>query len=373
MGSEMTSRERVNNAIEFKEVDRVPILFRSIECMSLDRPRELLDLGADDIIRIGPPPVPGPEVRVRSWREEAEPYPILHTEWSTPAGALHASARMTEDWQPAELPLYSDHQWSRGLDFPVKSEADLAALDYILADPFDCDTTQHREACEATVARARELGVAVWANVSASTLFAMGLMGGHRAMYAPLDEPEFFEELIERVGRRTRRQIEWLLALEVDIFYRSGCYETVDLYSPDHVRHFFMPQLEADLELIHGAGAKLHNFAQTGVMPFLDDYAAMGLDLLSSLDVKGTNPMDLAETKSRIGDRVALMGGVDNRRLFEQASAEEMDGAVRDTLEIMAPGGGYILSTCGMIFPHAKPENVIAFIEAGRRYGRLLS
>jgi len=47
-----------------------------------------------------------------------------------------------------------------------------------------------------------------------------------------------------------------------------------------------------------------------------------------------------------------------------------MGETVLEMLRILAPGGGYILSTCGMLFPEASEENILAFIEAGRKYGQ---
>ena len=376
MRDAMTSGERVNAAIELKELDRVPIVFRTIQCMDyhwrgpIERANYLLALGCDDMLQFALPECCSPQVKTRVWTEDARPYPILHKEWSTPAGKLHASVYVTDDWRVDDVPLYSDHAWSRGLDFPVKSREDFAALDHILYDPFRGVSKEYRRTCEELVRSARQIGVAVWGIMSPSPLYAMGFIGGKRSMFASVDEPEFFQELITRVGRWSRRGMEWLIDLGVDCIYRSGCYETVDLFSPDAVRRLFMPELKADVELAHHAGVKLHNFAQTGVMPFLDDYAAMGLDLLSSLDPAGSNPTDLAEVKRRIGNKVALMGGVENRELFERSDPEKVKAVVKHTLEVLAPGGGYILSTAGTIMPHAKEENVLAFIEAGLQYGR---
>ena len=39
-------------------------------------------------------------------------------------------------------------------------------------------------------------------------------------------------------------------------------------------------------------------------------------------------------------------------------------------LRIMAPGGGYVLSTTGSFRSEAKKENVLAYIEAGKEFGR---
>jgi len=376
MSGELSSAERVRLAFARETPDRVPILYRGTDPWAgrwrdqVERARFMLDLGADARLNLGVPAPMHPEVSSRVWREEAEPYPILHKAWRTPAGELHASVQITEDWQVRDVPLYSDHAWSRGVEYMVKSEADLEALRYVLHDPREADLSGHREHAAAVRRQADELGVIVQGNMIPAPLYAMGFIGGEPMMMAVRDDPELVRATLQVAHEWATASLELLLEAPIDCVYRSNCYETVDLFAPRDVRELFMPLLEADARLCHEAGVPLHGFAQTGIMPFLEDWADAGVDIISSLDPLGPNAMDLAETKRRVGDRCCLMGGVDNRGPFIEGTAEEMEETVIETLRIMAPGGGYILSPAGMIFPQGKEENLLAFIEAGRRWGR---
>ena len=298
-------------------------------------------------------------------REQTDTGPVLHKEWRTPVGTLRASARLTDDWQPEDLPLYSDHLWGRGLEFLVKGPSDLAALDLVLGDPRAGDVAAWRERHRKLRCGADRLGVVLQGAITGASIYAMGLLGPKRAIMAVRDEPELFRQLLQRTQRWTAQSVELLLEAGVDVLYRSGCYETVDLFSPSDVREFFMPLLKEDVALCHQAGVPLHNFAQTGVGPFIGDYPEIGVDILSSLDTRGVNPLDLAEVKRQTAGRCCLMGGVDNRDPFITRPASDMESSVLEVLRVLAPGGGYILSTCGTIFPEGKEENVLAFIEAG--------
>lgn len=42
---------------------------------------------------------------------------------------------------------------------------------------------------------------------------------------------------------------------------------------------------------------------------------------------------------------------------------------VRETISVVAPGGGYILSSSNTIHPGVKPENYIAMVKAAREFG----
>ena len=376
MAGDMTSRERVLAAYAGQEPDRVPIVFRTVRPLEgrwrnrVERAEVLLGMGVDDVLPVGLPTVHGPHVTASVWKEAAEPYPVLHKRWETPAGTLHASVQLTDDWQPKDVPLYADQSWSRGVEFLVKGPEDLDALDAILADPRQGDLAAWRERVRETRAAADRLGVVLQGNMWPAPLYAKGFIGPMRAILAVREEPELLDEVLRRVHRWTRQGLELLLDAGVDVVYRSGCYETVDFFAPEDVRRFFMPILKADVELCHQAGVPLHSFAQTGVAPFIEDYVEMGVDVLSALDTRGANPLDLADVKRRVDGRCCLMGGVDNRTPFTDGSPEQMERTVLDVLRILAPGGGYILSTSGTLFPETVEANVMAFIEAGLKWGR---
>ena len=371
----ITSRERVLLAYARQEPDRVPIIFRAIHPSAhrwrnqIERAELLLSWGADDILNFTPPLTTHPSAIKRLWQEAGRPYPVLHQAWYTPQGTLHASVFRTEDWPSEDIPFYSDHAWSRGIDHWLKTEDDLPALAYLLRDPREGDLEQIRAQFAALRAEADRLGVAVQGSMHPAPLYALGLLGGQRCITLVRDDPDLFAAVLAAVQRWSRQNLTLLLELGVDVVYRSSCYETIDFYAPADVRRFFMPLLREDVRLCHEAGVPLHSFAQTGVMPFLEDYASMGLDILSSLDTRGANPMDLALVRQRLAGRCCLMGGVDNRDPFITQSASQMEQVVLDVLRLLAPGGGYILSPAGMIFPEGKEENVRAFIEAGRRHG----
>lgn len=371
----MNSRERLLTAYRCDTPDRVPIVFRAILPFEhrwrnqVERAETLLGLGADDLLTLSPPTA-HPEITTRSWCEECEPYPLLHKVYETPAGALHTAVQLTPDWQVDDLPLYSDHAWSRGVEPLVKTMDDLAALRYVLGRPRAEQLEEWRRQAAQLRSEADRLGVVLQGAMHPAPLYAMGFLGGGRCLLLVRDDPDLFAAVVRVVAEWSTFGLELLLAAGVDVVYRSSCYETVDFFAPSDVRDLFMPVLAEDIGRCHAAGIPLHSFAQTGVMPFLEDYAVVGLDILSSLDPAGANPMDLRAVKASLGGRCCLMGGVNNREPFLREPPERMEQTVRDTLAVLAPGGGYILSPAGMIFPEGSEENILAFIAAGRRLGR---
>jgi uroporphyrinogen-III decarboxylase len=55
--------------------------------------------------------------------------------------------------------------------------------------------------------------------------------------------------------------------------------------------------------------------------------------------------------------------------LLKTASPEEVKAHVKQLIDDVAGDGGYILST-GAVLDDSKPENLHAFIDVGKQYGR---
>lgn len=376
MRAEMTCQERLMATINFEPTDRVPIVFRDARPLEhnwtdpVSRAAYLLGLGIDDVISFGTPRARHPEVTEECWHEETEAYPILHKRYDTPAGPLHMAARLSEDWQVDDLPLIADQLWARTIEPLIKNDADLDALDYVLYDPRQANMDGFREQITYYTREAQRLGVPVMADLPAAPGHVFCFLTAKRMMLTIRDNPEFVREVLRRTQVWTRANLELLLDLGVDIIYYSGCYETVDFWSPTDVRELFLPLVAENVRIAHQAGAKFHYFTQTGSMPFLDDYAQMGVDMLSALDNYGTNGTDPVAAKQLIGDRVCLMGGVDPREPFERRTPEYVRQVTLEMVRAMAPGGGYILSTTGSFQVNSQPENIMAFIKWGLQYGR---
>ncbi len=72
---------------------------------------------------------------------------------------------------------------------------------------------------------------------------------------------------------------------------------------------------------------------------------------------------DIADVKSRVGDRMCLMGNVNPLEVGVRGTPEEVRAATLEVLE-KSGGEGIILSVGGGTSPGMPRENILAMIEA---------
>jgi uroporphyrinogen decarboxylase len=105
------------------------------------------------------------------------------------------------------------------------------------------------------------------------------------------------------------------------------------------------------------------------IRPFLADLVDLGVDILNPIQVaaKGMNP---AEIKAEFGQQLCFLGGVDSQHNLRVGTPEQVAAEVRQRIQEMGPGGGYVLAPSHNIGDDVPLENMLAFFEAARQYGR---
>lgn len=102
----------------------------------------------------------------------------------------------------------------------------------------------------------------------------------------------------------------------------------------------------------------------------MDDLAECGFDGLQSLQPSAG--MDIREIKEKYGSRLCLWGNIDLDYIMCFGSTDEVRADVRRTIDIAAPGGGFILSTCNTMVDIIPPANIFAMMEEAERQEKKL-
>lgn len=388
----LTSRERMLNAISCQEVDHTPCCFIQFSALEarcrgqLDMAARLLEWGLDAMVQTPPwlLTVPGdtadlrglpvrfpPEVSIREWSEppgRGRRYPILHKEYLTPAGELTVEVRKTDDWPyGSHVPFLDDYIIPRAHKPLVAAPEDLEPLRCLLAPPGLEEIEEFHESTRPLRRLAQERGLLVSGGAGVGGDMAGWLCGLQELIVLAQDRPDFVDELMATIAGWNLRRMEVVLDAGVDLWVRRGWYESCDFWSPALYRRHILPHLKREAELAHGGGAKFGYIMTSRVTPLLDMILEAGVDVLIGLDplMGGT---DLKAVKEKVRGRMCLWGGVNAPLTVEQGRAEAVRQAVREALETLSPGGGFILAPVDDVEDPSERawDNAQAFIRAWR-------
>jgi uroporphyrinogen decarboxylase len=379
----MTPRARVLAAMSHEEPDRVPIVLgvsnaTGIKMKPYRELKELLGIAADDQYLYR-----WPELGTAAVDEETlvhlgsdvrgvldvEPARVLERNAARPPHADYinswgSGAREIRpgEWFPMVCPMASattveeieDHPWP-DMDDPTRV-AHVAAEAARLA-------AENRYAIMATP----------WLLFPLERAFAMQGMDTFLMNLAL--HPEFAEALLWKIQERCKVLMgHFLEALgdNVDIIKIGddlGTQESL-LMSPDMYRRILKP-IHADyIRFIRErTQAKVFFHTDGDVFPLIDDLVEMGIDILNPIQTSAGKMSNLEELKARWGDRLTFCGAVDTHRILPSGTPDEVRAEVRRVIEILAPGGGYMVSSVHTVMDDVPAENILAMVEAVEECG----
>ena len=131
------------------------------------------------------------------------------------------------------------------------------------------------------------------------------------------------------------------------------------MFSPACFDGFFVPRLQRFIDLAHehGALAMMHSCGDTHeIMP---TFIEMGLDILDAMQPEpvGMNP---AEIERLYGGELTFCGLISTQQTLPHGTPEDVRREVRERIEVVGKGGGYICSPAHCIQPDTPIENVLA-------------
>ena len=193
--------------------------------------------------------------------------------------------------------------------------------------------------------------------------------GLEAATYAEADHPDEFEELIAIQSEHYLRIAEMAIDARPD-FFMIGASGLYTLQSPAHFKRCSLPVIRKMTKMSRQAGLPsfLHSCGKqremVGIFAEQTD-----LDVVNPLEIAPMGDCDLGEIKAKYGDKLALMGNIHTTDVMLFGTPELVRQECRKAIDA-APGGGFILSTgdqCGRDTPF---ENIRAFVDTARTYGR---
>ncbi|MHB8995001.1 MAG: uroporphyrinogen decarboxylase family protein [Armatimonadota bacterium] len=351
----MTSKERVLAAFARTEPDRVPVNYLGNPGITA-RLMEHFGLPAGDMEGL----LQALEVDFRS------------------VGAPYVGAPLHEQMPDRTVDIWGIHRryiehgsggyWDY-CDFPLRDATEEQVAAWPLPSPDDFDYSTVRERCEQYAQYAIN-GSGGFGDI----INGNGMLRGMEQTLVDLvtDDPAGLLLADRRMAIQVEVTARILEAAQggVDFIWIGEDLGTqiAPIISPAIFAKHIRPRFAAycDLARSYGVFVMMHCCGSSSWA--FSDFAEMGIHVVDTLQPEAKD-MSPAHLKSTYGDRLAFHGCISTAGPLADGSVSEVVANVRETLEIMMPGGGYCLAPTHAIQDNSPTENVLAMYQTAHEGG----
>ena len=185
------------------------------------------------------------------------------------------------------------------------------------------------------------------------------------------EQPEIATAICEHVEEYYRQRALRVLEAaggQVDIIGSGGDIgsERGIMLNPRVWRERIKPFSGRLITTFRQMGLKTFYHSCGSIVPVIDDFIELGLDILDPIQVSaaGMSP----EAISAFADRLSFHGAIDEVRLLPHATAAEVYRETTRIIDVLGRCGGFIVSPSHQVQGDTPPENVVAIFDAARDY-----
>lgn len=191
------------------------------------------------------------------------------------------------------------------------------------------------------------------------------LRGFENALMDAVAEPDFYEEMLDRLMHLYLAFLDYTADLPVDaVFFADdwGDQRSVIL-GPKRWRKYLKPRWARIYEAAHRYGKVVMSHCCGSVAEIIPDLIEIGLDVLESVqpEAAGMNPYEL---KRKWGKKIVFWGCLGSQSTISLGTPAEIRAEVARLKTEMGRGGGYILAPAKALQPDTPIANAVAVVEA---------
>ena len=368
----MTPRERVLCALNHQEPDRTPIGFgggpATIEVDAYEELKQYLNISSETVISVRCHVIPD-EVIMNRFQSD---FRFVRLKTEKPKMALDNSYvdAWGVTWKKPPSSLYYDM-----VDHPIKNP-DLQEIKHYKKPNFN-NPDMYRQAKREAEKLRKENYFAIGTDLVCFGIFeqAWALRGFENFLLDLALYPDFVKELLEKILNIQIKLFDrWLEAVGkyIDVITVSDDMGTQEnlIVSAKMYREFIKPYQKRLFDFIKSkTNAYLLLHSCGSVYLVIQDFIDIGVDILNPVQPMAKG-MDTRRMKEEFGDKLVFWGGVDTQHVLCHESVEGVRQEVRQRINDLGPGGGYILSPAHNIQYGVRPENIIAMVDEAVRYGK---
>ncbi len=254
------------------------------------------------------------------------------------------------------------------VDFLVKTREEWEKIkDYLTPDPGRINFEGYRLSRE----HAKQSGkFFCWCGVNVFEL--MHPVCGHENMLVGMAlDPEWVMDMVETFSELTIKLQEMIFEKEG---YPDGIWYYEDMgfkgkpfFSADMYKEIIQPGHKKTIDYAHSKGLPVIMHSCGMVEPLLPGMIESGIDCLQVIEVKAG--MDLLRIHEKYGSQIALMGGIDVRKLYTN-DKDQIDKELEEKIPVVKNGFGYVLHSDHSIPKTVDYEIFKYYIEKGLELGK---
>ena len=192
---------------------------------------------------------------------------------------------------------------------------------------------------------------------------------------AQLLYPEYVEEVFEMQTVNCIKNMEiyhQAVGDNIQIISISGTdfgTQNGPIMSMNTFRELYKPYYKRMNDWVHeNTNWKTYYHSCGAVADFLDDFVEMGVDIINPVQLNAAG-MDAHMLKEKYGDKLVFWGGgIETQTTLPKATPEKVREEVKQNLDALAHGGGYVFNTIHNIMGDIPAENIAACYDAALNY-----
>lgn len=198
---------------------------------------------------------------------------------------------------------------------------------------------------------------------------ATRLRGMEQLMMDPYLDPDTYHVFMSKITDLAVDCATELALANGDALGVHGNIANAGLIGAKFFRQFILPYEKKVVEAIHAAGSftVYHNCGKAEAL--LPCYTELGLTAWETVAEPPQGDNDLERAKKMVGDKLTLIGNIDQVQFLKTASAQEVKEQTEQRVAIGKPGGRYIFAGSDFLETDTPLENVAAMVEAVKAVG----
>lgn len=175
---------------------------------------------------------------------------------------------------------------------------------------------------------------------------------------------EYFDN-ISIAWAKAQIEIGKMESIQISSPYAGSAFISIESY-----KDLVLPSVTRLAEAITKSNGYSYIHTCGSINDRIELLADSGTDGIECMDPPPLGDISLESAKSKVGNRIFLKGNLDSVNILLQASDDEVEAVVKDAIRIGKKNGGFILSSACSISRDVNPERIKNISKLTDRYGQ---